>query len=190
MLDRLVKHCATESVGGAKAQAKAHCHAIIETSLKLLQVDKELDISTEHDGISVTVSSSRQSGIFSGDVAAVLQHFSGSSVSECSFQSCISGDDEGDGDCVTRQKCYRKTRCSGYPSHRILSGYPAYRIRFSGMPWKGYDSLQTFEVEDLFTEQPRVKPTGTRTSTSSSDDGSDIVELKLYKKKPVYKKRS
>ena len=171
MLDRLVKHCATESVGGAKAQAKAHCHAIIETSLKLLQVDKELDISTEDDGISVTVSSSRQSGIFSGDVAAVLQHFSGSSVSECSFQSCISGDDEGDGKCVTRQKCYRKTRCSGCPSHRILSGYPAYRIRFNGM--------QTIEVKDLFTEQPRVKPTGTRTSTSSSDDGSDIVELKF-----------
>lgn len=107
-----------------------------------------------------------------GKLAADLQHLCSSSVSENSFRSCISGGDEGN-ERVTGQNSYSKT---------YHSGYPAYRIRFNGMPWKGYDSLQTYGVEDLFSELSRANITHHVYRYSSSDDGSDLVNLKVYKK--------
>ena len=172
----MVKYHATKGVGGAEAQAKAHCHAIVGTSRCFLQEGNKtlkLDISTENDGISVTCGRSEYSVFFeddTGEAAASLQQFCNPSISEDSFRSCISGGDEGDGKRHTGQKIYRKTD---------RSGYPAYRIRFNGMPWKGYDSLQTYEVEDLFTEQPHVKPID---AYSSSNAGSDQAKLKVFKK--------
>lgn len=104
----------------------------------------------------------------SGELAVDIKQPYNSTVSENSFRSYISGNDEGDTDIVTKQCKFCKSRSFRYPS---------YRIRFNGPPWIGYDSLRTFVVEDLFSDQPQTKDVR---YSSSSSSGSDCVRLAVY----------
>ena len=105
-----------------------------------------------------------------GDLAADFKQLDGLTVSENSFHSCISKDNEGDAEKITGTSSRHKT-CDA-------ARYPLYRIRFNGLPWKGYDSLQTFGIDDLFSDQPVAKRTGY--ADSSSADSSDLESLDLY----------
>ena len=185
MIDKWLKqfNCGSE----AKEQAKARCFYVIETSIRAFLQDKampkhsttvNINTCSKNCSISVSCKDSRVSLCFEdtkGDLATGFQWLhTSSTVSESSFQSCIPGDDEEDAETSTR----KGNHCITRPKSR----YPLHRIRFNGVPWKGYDSLQTFGIEDLFSDQPFAKQTPY--AYSSSAYGSDLVDLDVYESCP------